>query len=101
LQDIDAIVLILTVNHLLAPLIFGPPEQSVNSTTSLNTSTETIYQLISGKTKHLPENGLPLFVDVRDVAEAHVRALKNDSVIGKRVLLSGGPYTLYEICRSG
>ena len=86
--------------HLLAPLIFGPPEQLISSTTSLNTSAETIYQLISGKTKQLPEPGLPLFVDVRDVAQAHVLGLKNDSVIGKRILLSGGSYTVYGVCRT-
>jgi nucleoside-diphosphate-sugar epimerase len=56
-----------------------------------------IYELISGKTKDVPPELLPLFVDVRDVARAHVLALKNDSVIGKRVLLSSGPYTLYEV----
>jgi nucleoside-diphosphate-sugar epimerase len=78
-------------------LIFGPPEQSVGSTTSLNTSANEIYQLINGKNKDLPGQGLPVFVDVRDVAEAHILALKNDSVIGKRVLLAGGPYTLYEV----
>jgi len=80
-----------TINHFLAPYIFGPPEQS-----ALNTSSAVIYQLISGQ---LPEEGLPLFVDVRDVAQAHVLALKNKSVIGKRVLLSGGPFTFYEVRR--
>jgi nucleoside-diphosphate-sugar epimerase len=77
-------------------MIFGPPEQTVSSTKSLNTSADMIYQLISSDNKELPPQGLPLFVDVRDVAQAHVLALKHDSVIGKRVLLSGGPYTLYD-----
>jgi len=81
--------------------MFGPPEQAVSSTTSLNTSSNMIYELISGKNKELPPQGLLLFVDVRDVAKAHVLALKNDSVIGKRVLLSGGPYTLYNVSTSG
>ena len=78
-------------------MIFGPHEQSVGSTASLNTSAETIYQLISGKSKELHEDGLPLFVDIRDVARAHVLALQNNSVIGKQILLSGEPYTLYEV----
>jgi len=85
----------LQITSINPPMIFGPPEQAVSSTTSLNTSSNMIYELISGKNKELPPQGLPLFVDVRDVAKAHVLALKNDSVIGKRVLLSGGPYTLY------
>ena len=78
-------------------MIFGPAEQSVGSTASLNTSVDSIYQLISGKSKELPEQGLTLFVDVRDVARAHVLALQNNSIVGKRILLSGGPYTLYEV----
>jgi len=77
-------------------LIFGPPEQSVSSNATLNASSQTIYQLISGEAKTIPPDSLPLFVDVRDVAQAHVLALQNDSVIGKRVLLSGGSYTLYD-----
>jgi len=79
---------VLEITTVNPPYIFGPPEQS-----ALNTSSAVIYQLISGQ---LPEEGLPLFVDVRDVAQAHVLALKNKSVIGKRVLLSGGPFTFYE-----
>jgi len=78
------------------PMIYGPPEQLVSSTASLNTSANTIYQLINGKNKELPPEGLPLFVDVRDVARAHVLAIQNDFVVGQRVLLSGGPYSLYE-----
>jgi nucleoside-diphosphate-sugar epimerase len=77
-------------------LIFGPPEQPIQSNDALNTSSQTIYQLISGKSKSLPPDGLPLFADVRDVAQAHILALQHDSVVGKRVLLSGGPFTLYD-----
>lgn len=88
------------LHHLIltsAPFIFGPPEQSVDATSSLNTSSSTIYQLISGKTEKMPEDGLPVFIDVRDTAEAHIRALQNDSTIGKRILVSGGSYTLYDV----
>jgi hypothetical protein len=63
---------------------------------ALNTSSEVIYQLISRKVKGVPEEGLPLSVDVRDVAQAHILALKNNLVISKQVLLSGGPFTFYE-----
>lgn len=84
---------------LLAPMVFGPPLQSVNSPTQLNTSSLAIYQLISGTMKTIQprEEGLPLFVDVRDVAAAHILALKNDNVIGKRVFLSGGPFLYYQV----
>jgi nucleoside-diphosphate-sugar epimerase len=85
----------LQITTINPPMIFGPPEQSISSNDALNTSSKTIYQLISGETKTLPPDGLPLFADVRDVARAHILALQSDSVIGKRVLLSGGPFTMY------
>lgn len=78
-------------------MIYGPPEQSIDSAGSLNTSSNVIYELISGKTEKLPDTGLPLWVDVRDVAKAHILALEQDSVIGKRVILSGGPYDIYSV----
>ncbi|KAJ7139431.1 hypothetical protein C8R44DRAFT_304434 [Mycena epipterygia] len=88
-------VQITTINPVM---IYGPPLQAVSSPDHLNTSSQAIYQLISGKMETiLPKSeGLPLFVDVRDVAEAHILALKNDSVIGKRVLLSGGEFLYYK-----
>jgi nucleoside-diphosphate-sugar epimerase len=54
-----------------------------------------IYQLISDKNLELLPQGLPLFVDVKDVAQAHVLALKNDSVVGKHLLISGGSYIYF------
>lgn len=75
-------------------MIFGPPEQATTSSASLNTSSGQIYQLLSGI---LPPDGLPMFVDVRNVASAHVEALGTDSVIGKRILLSGGPVVMYDV----
>jgi len=78
------------------PYIFGPPEQSVGAISTLNTSSQVIYQLLSGNTASLPEEGLPHFVDVRDVAQAHILALENNLVISKRVLLPGGSFTFYE-----
>lgn len=83
-------------------MVFGPPLQSVSSPEHLNTSSQLIYQLINGQMKTVPPRaeGLPVFVDVRDVAEAHILALKKDSLIGKRVLLSGGEFLFYRVSRS-
>jgi len=86
----------LKITTIHPPLIFGPPEQSVSSNATLNTSSQAIYRLISGEAKTVPLDSLPLFVDVRDAAQAHILALKNDSVAGKRVLLSGGSYSSYD-----
>ncbi|KAF8908384.1 hypothetical protein CPB85DRAFT_1254037 [Mucidula mucida] len=57
-----------------------------------------VVLVISGTTE-VPKTGVPLFVDVRDAARAHVLALKNDAVIGQRVLLNGGSYTFYQIVK--
>jgi len=40
----------------------------------------------------VPAVGFPTWVDVRDVALAHVRALEVDAAQGKRYLLIGGLY---------
>ncbi len=74
----------------------GPPVQSSASEGSLNGTSQMWYSVISGTTE-VPKTGVPLFVDVRDAARAHVLALKNDAVIGQRVLLNGGSYTFYQV----
>lgn len=77
-------------------MIFGPPTQSA-STSTLNTSSNIIWALISGKTPNLPAEGLALWVDVRDVAEAHIRVLDKEGMAGRRVLMSAGEYLLYDV----
>lgn len=77
-------------------MIFGPPTQSA-STSTLNTSSNIIWALISGKTPNLPAEGLALWVDVRDVAEAHIRVLDKEGMAGRRVLMSAGGYLLYDV----
>ncbi|KAF7974705.1 hypothetical protein HWV62_11491 [Athelia sp. TMB] len=75
------------------PMIYGPALQdSATSPKALNTSAAMIYKLFSGEVTEVPEDGLPLFVDVRDVAEAHVRAL-HPAATGARIPLCGGAFT--------
>ena len=48
------------------PMIYGPALQdSATGPKALNTSAGMIYQLFSGEVKEVPEDRLPLFVDVR------------------------------------
>ncbi|KZP19343.1 NAD(P)-binding protein [Athelia psychrophila] len=76
------------------PMIYGPALQdAATSPASLNTSASMIYQLFSGKLTAIPDDRLPLFVDVRDVAKAHVLALQQDSASGARIPLCGGGFT--------
>ena len=71
-------------------LVFGPaaPHLSKGDLDSLNTSNLRILHMIQGKMKEkLEPTGFYSWVDVRDVAVAHVRALEVPSASGNRFLL--------------
>ncbi|KAK7040589.1 NAD-P-binding protein [Favolaschia claudopus] len=71
---------------------FGPPLQ-VTSLSALNFSNKFLWDIANGQYKlGVPKVGSPVFVDVREVALAHVRAVELDVAQGQRYLLIGGPY---------
>jgi nucleoside-diphosphate-sugar epimerase len=43
----------------------------------------------------VPTVGSPVYVDARDVALAHVRAVERDAAQGQRYLLIGGTYVCF------
>jgi dihydroflavonol-4-reductase len=63
-------------------MVFGP---AVDTDTSA--SLEIVSRLLNGQVPALPPGGLSV-VDVRDVAQIHVDALKNSKTIGKRIISS-------------
>lgn len=65
-------------------LVTGPMLQPV-----LNSSTNVILNLLKGRKKKIPKTTFQ-FVDVRDVANAHVNALTTPEASGKRYLTVGG-----------
>lgn len=70
----------------------------LNSLEALNTSNQRIRDLIQGKYKDgLPPTGVFLWVDVRDVAESHVRAIEVPQAGGKRFFVTAGYYTNKEV----
>ncbi|CAO1635946.1 unnamed protein product [Parajaminaea phylloscopi] len=73
------------------PMIYGPTKQPNVTLSNINTSSKTIYGLISNA-EQMPEDRLPLFCHARDVADAHVRAIANKEAHGKRFLLCGGKF---------
>lgn len=79
----------LVISTLNPPMIYGPPLQSVASRDEVNTSSAAIYALVNGEPgRDVPWNRLPLFVHVKDIARAHVRALEVEDeakVKGQRV----------------
>jgi len=75
------------------PMIYGPPIQATSSAEELNTSSATIYALLQNL-RELPDDRLPLFCAVQDVAKAHVAALQNKAAQNKRLLICADePFT--------
>jgi len=83
------------------PMVFGPFIHQVSSPSSLNTSVASLHALIHKKPEELTEAYLLApnsnFVDVRDVALAHVRALEVEEAGGQRFIASGGSYTWQDV----
>jgi len=80
------------------PMIYGPPIQELDASKGvdgLNTSIKRLVSSIQGKDPNFAPKvatpGLPAWVDVRDVAEAHLRSLKVlPAGVSERFLLCGG-----------
>ncbi|KAM0188279.1 hypothetical protein ACHAPI_010675 [Fusarium lateritium] len=82
------------------PMIYGPVKYPVKSLDSVNTSNQLLASIISGKQKDgLPPTGLPLWVDVRDVALAHVKAMETEGAAGKRFFVTAGHYSNMDLYR--
>nr|KAK5442247.1 Glycine-rich RNA-binding protein 2, mitochondrial [Exophiala xenobiotica] len=73
------------------PLVLGPVVHYLNSLDAINTSNERIRNMIQGILKDgLPPTGVFLWVDVRDVALAHVKAMEIPEAGGKRFFVTAG-----------
>ncbi|KPI39641.1 putative NADPH-dependent methylglyoxal GRP2 [Cyphellophora attinorum] len=81
-----------TLTTICPPLVLGPVVHYFSSLESLNTSNELVRDLIQGKFAKdgLPATRVPLFVDVRDLADAHVQAVEREQAQGKRFFVTAG-----------
>ncbi|KAF2429195.1 NAD(P)-binding protein [Tothia fuscella] len=80
------------------PMVFGPIHPNLNSLSSLNTSNERIRDFIAGKSKDaIPATPVPIWIDVRDLALAHVKAIEVPEADGKRFFATAGLFTNREI----
>jgi nucleoside-diphosphate-sugar epimerase len=77
---------------LLPALIFGPPIQPVTDLKKINYSSDVFYSLFNGTYETVPPTSFPSYVDVRDLATAHIKALTVPSVANKRFLVGGRKY---------
>jgi nucleoside-diphosphate-sugar epimerase len=75
--------------------VLGPPPKHLTSLDALNTSNHRIRDLILGKMqkKVAPTGPSHVFVDVRDVATAHIRAIEKTEASGQRFLIAGGYFS--------
>ena len=80
------------------PLVLGPVVQYLNSLDNLNTSNQRILKIMTGKWKEkVDPTGMYLWVDVRDIALAHVKAIELPEAAGKRFFITAGYFTHQEI----
>lgn len=68
---------------LCPPMTFGPVVHSVDGADKLNESNAMLWKVASGQ-HPLPVARVPFWIDVRDLAVAHVEALLRSEVGGKR-----------------
>ncbi|KAI1426265.1 putative NAD dependent epimerase/dehydratase [Xylaria sp. FL1777] len=86
---------IVTINP---PLVFGPVVHHLASLADINTSNGNIVALIVGKWKsEIPPTGVHLWVDVRDVAKAHVEAQERPEAGGNRFFVTAGLFANKEM----
>ncbi|KAF3802071.1 Ketoreductase azaE [Colletotrichum gloeosporioides] len=87
-----------TLSTINPPMIYGPVRLPPKTLAEVNTSNQLLAEMITGKHKGgLPPTALPLWVDVRDVALAHVKAMESDEAAGKRFFITSGFYSNAEM----
>lgn len=88
-----------SISTICPPKIFGPAFSSPTraESSSLSISLKEIYDLVSGAEKTVPQTQFWAWVDVRDVARAHVKALEVAGAANQRFLVTGGRYSYQEI----
>ncbi|KAL5375687.1 hypothetical protein DPSP01_011044 [Paraphaeosphaeria sporulosa] len=87
-----------TIATINPPLVFGPIIHALDSLENLNTSNQRILAAAQGKWKdEIAATGVHLWVDVRDVAEAHVAAAEKEAAANKRFFTLAGHFSNKEI----
>lgn len=81
------------------PLVLGPVVKHLASLESINTSNERVVKLLQGGWKEeIPSQGpVALWIDVRDLARAHVAAFEKPDAKGKRLFTTAGYFSNSEI----
>jgi len=80
-------------------MVYGPIRHTMTSVNQLNESNMRIYNLFinSSKEAPLPPNGMHVYTDVRDLANAHIAAATLPSASNKRFVICAGQVNSQEI----
>ncbi|KAI0007539.1 NAD(P)-binding protein [Xylariaceae sp. FL0662B] len=84
------------------PMVFGPVAHHLSSLAAINTSNARVVDLVRGRWRaagQIPHPGVFLWVDVRDVARAHVEAMERPEAGGLRFLTTAGYYDNRQLVR--
>lgn len=81
------------------PLVLGPVVHHLATLDAINTSNERVVQLVRGEWREsIPDTGAAfLWIDVRDLATAHIRALERPDAGGRRLFTTAGLFSNSEI----
>ncbi|KAI9799610.1 MAG: methylglyoxal reductase (NADPH-dependent) gre2 [Piccolia ochrophora] len=86
------------ISTMCPPLVLGPIIHYLNSLDALNTSNQRVRNLLQGLGKEeIPDTGTYLWVDVRDLALAHVKAIEIPAAANKRFFITAGHFTNRQI----
>lgn len=87
-----------TISTCNPPMVVGPIVHHLNSLDALNTSNSRVRDFLQGKAKEeLPDTGSYLWVDVRDLALAHVKQIELPDAAGKRFFITAGYWSNEEV----
>jgi nucleoside-diphosphate-sugar epimerase len=76
------------------PLVLGPVIHYLNSLDAINASNQRVRDFVLGKYRdELPASGVFIWIDVRDLAEAHVQAIEVQEAGGQRFLTTAGYFS--------
>ncbi|KAK9249216.1 hypothetical protein V1506DRAFT_527370 [Lipomyces tetrasporus] len=85
-----------TITTINPPLVWGPMIHDVTPET-VNTSNASVWALVNGSQATIPATPVPAWVDVRNVAEAHVNALETPAAENQRYFIVAGKYSYKEV----
>ena len=90
-----------SVSTICPPYVLGPIVQQVSGPDAINTSVSSFYPIAKGdiQEKDLP-GPLGNYVDVREVADAHAKALVTPKAGGERYIVSAGPFSKADLTKS-